>query len=71
MGDGSVCGDETTGRLSPIPGMDHRFRIGTSCGDTFEEEDDFDGYTLTVEVADLDEGEAFLRALRKGLGIDT
>lgn len=65
------CGDEITGRLTPIPGMDQRFRIGQSCGDTFDEEDDFDGYTLTVEVDSLDQGEAFLRALRKALEGDT
>lgn len=42
-----------------------RFRVGMDCGDVFSEGDDFDGWTLTVEIMDEGEAAQIVRALRK------
>lgn len=41
---------DITGRLTPHRGRRNRYRIGEESGDIFEEDDEFDGMTLTVEV---------------------
>lgn len=43
-----------------------RFRVGAECGDLFEEGDDFDGLTLTIEVRDYADAAAMLAAIREG-----
>lgn len=50
---------EIIGTIGPL-----RFRLGDECGDVFEEGDDFDGLTLTVEVRDEAEGRRLIEALR-------
>ena len=42
-----------------------RWRIGQDCGDTFDEGDDFDGYTLTIELLDPAEADMIARHLRR------
>lgn len=51
---------ETTGTIGPL-----RYRLGAECGDLFEEGDDFDGLTLTVEVRSMEEGRRMIEALRE------
>jgi len=59
--------NEITGRLTPTPGLDARYRIGREIGEVFEEGEDFDGYALAIELADPSQGEAFIAAIRDGL----
>lgn len=49
---------EIIGTIGPL-----RYRLGKECGDTFVEDDDFDGLTLTVEVRDWAEGWRLIAAL--------
>lgn len=52
--------DELIGHLTGPRQQRLRYRIGESCGDLFEEDDDFDGLTLTVELPSLEDGEAIV-----------
>ena len=52
--------DELRPLLRPTP---RRARIGEDCGDLFAEDDNFDGFTLTIELHDAQEAEALAAAL--------
>lgn len=41
-----------------------RYSIERHSGDVFREDDDFDGFALTIEVLDEGEADALLRAIR-------
>lgn len=47
----------------PIDMKDRRWIIGEECGDVFNEDDDFDGITLTVEIKSREEAQAIAMAL--------
>lgn len=54
--------DETTGART-FAGRMRRFRIGFECGEVFEQDEDFDGVTLTIEITAPQDGENLLRIL--------
>lgn len=55
-----VTGTISTDRHSAV-----RFRAGAECGDVFEEDVEFDGYTLTIEVSGESDALAMVEAIRK------
>lgn len=52
--------DEITGTIGPL-----RYRFGHESGDLFEEGDDFDGLTLTIEVRHAIEAMNLVRLIRE------
>lgn len=48
--------------LTPAP---RRWRTGQDSGATFDEGEDFDGHTLTIELLDEAEADMIARALRR------
>lgn len=54
---------DDTGMIGPL-----RYRLGLECGDLFEEGDEFDGLTLTVECRDDADGQRMIAALREVFG---
>lgn len=57
---------EITGTISTSRHAVVRYRAGHECGDLFTEGDDFDGYTLTIEVSGAADALAMLEAIRNG-----
>ena len=57
---------EITGTISTSRHRDVRYRIGRESGDLFEEDQDFDGITLTIEVSGRDDALAMLKAIGHG-----
>jgi hypothetical protein len=55
---------EVTGEISTPRHAAVRFRAGHECGDLFAEGDEFDGFTLTIEVSGLDDAMAMVEAIR-------
>lgn len=47
-----------------LPARARKWRVGMDCGDTFCEGDDFDGWTLLIELDDAAQADAVARALR-------
>lgn len=47
----------------PINMTGRRFRVGHDSGDTFDEGDDFDGITVTIEIRNPEEAREVLSAL--------
>ena len=47
-----------------LPAGPRRFRVGQECGCVFDENDDFDGWTLTLELDHEAQADAVARALR-------
>lgn len=60
---------EITGLVAPLPDTLCRYRIGREIGEIFDEGDEYDGLTLTIEIDTVDQGLAFVAALREGLGL--
>jgi hypothetical protein len=58
---------EITGTISTPRHAAVRFRAGHECGDLFAEGDEYDGFTLTIEVSGLDDAMAMLEAIRSKL----
>lgn len=56
---------EKIGKLIEPTGQERRYRIGNESGEVFACDEDFDGYTLTVEVADTADGDALLARLHR------
>ena len=54
---------EMTGTISTARHQVVRYRAGHESGDLFEEGQDFDGLTLTIEVADAADAQAMLDAI--------
>ncbi|AKG94540.1 hypothetical protein Shpa_29 [Paracoccus phage Shpa] len=54
---------EMTGTISTARHQVVRYRAGHESGDLFEEGQDFDGLTLTIEVADAADARAMLNAI--------
>lgn len=61
--DAGLIGTISTPRHSAV-----RYQIGNEAGDVFGRDSGYDGPTLTVEIADMNDGLAMLRALAKGGG---
>jgi hypothetical protein len=57
---------EITGTISTSRHREVRYRAGHECGDLFEEGDEFDGFTLTIEVSGRDDALAMLEAIKNG-----
>jgi hypothetical protein len=62
---------EITGTISTERHAVVRYRAGHQSGEMFEEGDDFDGFTLTIEVSGRDDALAMLDAIRKATGGET
>ena len=60
---------EIRGTISNGRNRSIRFRAGHESGDIFEQDVDFDGYTLTVEVSGEDDALTMIEAI-KGIGED-
>lgn len=58
--------DEISGVVDVYPGQPRRYRIGHESGDLFEENDNFDGVTLTVEAMSIDDAQSILTGLSHG-----
>jgi hypothetical protein len=58
---------EVTGTISTPRHAAVRFRAGHECGDLFAEGDEYDGFTLTIEVSGLDDARAMVEAIRADL----
>jgi hypothetical protein len=61
---------EVTGTISTPRHAGVRYRAGHECGDLFTEGDEFDGFTLTIEVSGLDDAMAMVEAIRADLPPD-
>ena len=59
---------EITGTISTARHAVVRYRACHESGDIFEEGDDYDGLTLTIEVSGRDDALAMLEAIRKATG---
>lgn len=44
-------------------GHERRVRIGAECGEVFAQDEDFDGLTLTIEIASIEEGVALANTI--------
>jgi hypothetical protein len=55
---------EVTGKISTPRHAAVRYRAGHECGDLFAEGDEYDGFTLTIEVSGLDDAMAMVEAIR-------
>jgi hypothetical protein len=58
---------EVTGTISTPRHAAVRFRAGHECGDLFTEGDEFDGFTLTIEVSGFADAMAMVEAIRADL----
>ena len=47
----------------PLDMEGKQWRVGESCGEVFEDEEEYDGLTLTVELRGFDEAKAVLAAI--------
>jgi hypothetical protein len=56
--------EEMTGTISTSRHRAVRWRAGRESGDLFEEGDEFDGFTLTIEISGRDDALAMLEAIR-------
>tara|TARA_R110002051_G_C8754381_1_gene500681 strand:+ start:2995 stop:3210 length:216 start_codon:yes stop_codon:yes gene_type:complete len=56
---------DVTGTISTDRHRTVRFRAGSEYGDLFEENVEFDGYTLTIEVSGEADALAMIEAIRK------
>ena len=56
-----ISGTISTGRHRVV-----RYRAGHECGELFEEGQEFDGFTLTIEVSGHDDAMAMLRTISDG-----
>lgn len=57
---------EITGTISTSRHPVVRYRAGHECGDLFAEGDDYDGFTLTIEVSGAADALAMLEAIKNG-----
>lgn len=64
-------GHEITGTISTERHEVVRYRAGHESGDIFEEDVDYDGFTLTIEVSGHDDALAMLDAIRSATGGET
>ncbi|MBO9459011.1 hypothetical protein [Labrenzia sp. R5_0] len=55
---------EMTGVISNSRNRAIRFRAGSECGELFEEDVEFDGLTLTVEVSGKEDALAMIEAIK-------
>ncbi|WP_347311405.1 hypothetical protein [Defluviimonas sp. SAOS-178_SWC] len=53
--------DRLSLHLTPHP---RRYSVAEESGDVFRHDDDFEGFTLTIELLDEAEADAVLRALK-------
>jgi hypothetical protein len=58
---------EVTGTIRTPRHAKVRFRAGHECGDLFTEGDEYDGFTLTIEVSGLADAMAMVEAIRADL----
>lgn len=58
-----ATGSDETGVIR-FQGRDCRFRVGWDSGDVFMLDDDYDGPTVVIEIANEQDGSDILRALR-------
>lgn len=54
---------ERSGTLICPDGNERHWRVGNACGEVFAEDVDFDGLTLTIEVASEKDGIALVRLI--------
>lgn len=47
-----------------LPPKPRKWRVGMDCGETFHEGDDFDGWTMLIELDNEAQADAVARALR-------
>lgn len=57
---------EITGTISTSRHREVRFRAGHQSGDLFVEGEEFDGFTLTIEVSGRDDALAMVEAIKNG-----
>jgi len=57
--------DERTGTLIGPRGLPSRYLIGWESGEVFAEDEDFDGYTITIAVSCIEEGVAIVEAIAR------
>lgn len=58
-----MADDDTPATILGPDGLERQVCISRNSGDVFAEDVEFDGLTLTVEIADEAEGRAFLAAI--------